>query len=58
MDEAIEKVMDNPKDFNFTISKTGDILLPEDTPWENLKGRQDPDASAEEDSPQEVTQQL
>ena len=50
--------MDNTKDFNFMISKTGDILLPEGTPWESLTARKDPDPAAEEDRPQELTQQL
>ncbi|XP_071793563.1 small ribosomal subunit protein mS26-like [Asterias amurensis] len=58
VDEAIERVMDNTKDFNFMISKTGDILLPEGTPWESLTARKDPDPAAEEDRPQELTQQL
>lgn len=39
MESAIEEALDNPRDYNFLIKKSGDPVLPEDTAWEKFRER-------------------
>ena len=39
MEAAIEEALDNPKNYNFLIKKSGSPILPEDTAWEQFKQR-------------------
>ncbi|XP_033098421.1 28S ribosomal protein S26, mitochondrial-like [Anneissia japonica] len=41
MAEKIEEAIDNKKNYNFLINKTGKIILPEDTSWTELRERID-----------------
>lgn len=39
MEAAINEALDNPKNYNFLMKKSGEPILPEDTAWEGFKER-------------------
>ncbi|XP_072177386.1 small ribosomal subunit protein mS26-like [Diadema setosum] len=39
MEAAIEEALDNPKNYNFLIKRTGKPVLPSDTAWEQFRQR-------------------
>ena len=39
MEESIEAAIDNPKNYNFGINRHGDLQVPEDTVWQELRER-------------------
>ncbi|XP_041476633.1 28S ribosomal protein S26, mitochondrial-like [Lytechinus variegatus] len=39
MEAAINEALDNPKNYDFLIKKSGEPILPEDTAWESFKER-------------------
>lgn len=39
MEESIEAAINNPKNYNFGINRQGDLQVPEDTAWQELRER-------------------